>query len=43
MSFSAVTLNKKIKVLLYYHHAVVRVMAEFSEYIVRSSFHRYTP
>lgn len=37
MSFVAVTLDKKIKVPLYYRHTVVRVVAEFSEYIVRSS------
>ncbi|ORA93331.1 hypothetical protein BST31_12325 [Mycobacterium marseillense] len=39
MSFSAVAADKKIKVLLYYRHAVVRVMAELSEDIVRSSVH----
>lgn len=43
MSFSAISLNKKIKVLLYHHDAVIRVMAEFSEYVIQSSFHRYTP
>ncbi|AGP64588.1 hypothetical protein OEM_30530 [Mycobacterium intracellulare subsp. yongonense 05-1390] len=39
MSFSTVASNKKIKILLYYRHAVVRVMAEFGEDIVRSSVH----
>ncbi|BCO52698.1 hypothetical protein MINTM003_31390 [Mycobacterium paraintracellulare] len=39
MSFSTVTTDKKIKILLYYRHAVVRVMAEFSEDIIRSSVH----
>ena len=39
MSFPAIALDKKIKILLYYRHAVVRVMAEFREYIVRSSVH----
>ncbi|OSC29688.1 hypothetical protein B8W69_08480 [Mycobacterium vulneris] len=39
MSFSAVALDKEIKVLLYYPHAVIRVMAQFSENVVRSSFH----
>ncbi|AFC44343.1 hypothetical protein OCU_31240 [Mycobacterium intracellulare ATCC 13950] len=39
MSFSTVATDKKIKILLYYRHAVVRVMAEFSEDIIRSSVH----
>ncbi|BCZ24992.1 hypothetical protein MTY59_48470 [Mycobacterium senriense] len=42
MSFSAVALDKEIKVLLYYPHAVIRMMAQFSENVVRSSFHRHT-
>ncbi|WP_369829968.1 hypothetical protein [Mycobacterium sp. 1465703.0] len=39
MSFVAIALDKKIKILLYYRYTVVRVMAEFSEYIGRSSVH----
>jgi hypothetical protein len=39
MSFMAVALYKKVKVLLYYWDAVIRVMAEFSECIIRPSFH----
>lgn len=39
MSFAAVALDKKIKIPLYYRDAAVRVMTEFSEYIVRSPVH----
>ncbi|OBF03806.1 hypothetical protein A5775_02085 [Mycobacterium sp. 852002-10029_SCH5224772] len=39
MSFTAVALDKKIKIPLYHRHAGVPVMAQFSEYIVRSSVH----
>ncbi|OBB91077.1 hypothetical protein A5782_15460 [Mycobacterium sp. 852002-40037_SCH5390672] len=39
MSFVAVALDKKIKVLLNYRHTIVRVIAEFREHIVRSSIH----